>query len=148
MTHLHAHLIVLQAVEQVSPDRLQKAVCGLANGTLTVSLIRQSPFEVRGYVQHGQSKEPYEITLTAARAWCSCPDALFRHAICKHAVALALTVLRHPRPETKRTYQLGDLVHHDGHTGKVICVSGEYISVAWDNGRIAPLTRGQLEDRR
>jgi hypothetical protein len=38
-------------------------------------------------------------------------------------------------------------VHHDGHTGRIICVSGEYISVAWDSGRIAPLTREQLEER-
>ena len=146
MTQHHSHTLVLHVVQSVSSDRLQRAVCGLADGTFTVNLTGQSDTEVRGFVSNGDGKQ-YGVALTAERAFCSCPDSMFRHSTCKHAVVLALHVLRTPQTEAKREWHLGDLVERNGHTGKVICVSGEYISVAWDSGRMAPLTRQQLEER-
>ena len=145
MSH-NSHVLVLHAVQQSTPERLHRAVSGLADGTLTVNLTGQSDTEVRGFVSNGNGKQ-YGVVLTAERAFCSCPDSMFRHSICKHAAALALHVLRTPQTEAKREYHLGDVVERNGHTGKIICVSGEYISVAWDSGRMAPLTRQQLEER-
>jgi predicted nucleic acid-binding Zn finger protein len=89
MTQHHSHTLVLHAVEHVSLDRLQKAVCGLADGTLTVNLTGQSDTEVKGFVRNGNGKQ-YGVALTAERAFCSCPDSMFRHGICKHAAALGL----------------------------------------------------------
>jgi hypothetical protein len=146
MTQHHSHTLVLHAVQKITPERLQRAVSGLADGTLTVNLTGHSETEVKGFVRNGDGKQ-YGVVLAVDRAFCSCPDSIFRHSICKHAVALALHVLRQPRREAKREYHLGDLVERDGHTGKVICVSGEYISIAWDSGRMAPITRQQLEER-
>jgi uncharacterized Zn finger protein len=66
-------------------------------------------------VKKGNDKE-YGCTVTAAGAFCSCPDALYRGGICKHAVVLALYVVRNPlhdladqtqtQPEEQRPYNL------------------------------------------
>ena len=144
MSH-NSHVLVLHAVQQSTPERLHRAVSGLADGTLTVNLTGQSETEVRGFVSNSDGKQN-GVALTADRAFCSCPDAMYRKGICKHAVALALHVLRTPA-EAPRNWHLGDLVERDGHIGNVICVSGEYISVAWDSGRMVPMTQEQLEER-
>jgi hypothetical protein len=47
------------------------------------------------------------------------------------------------RDEVKQ-YHAGDTIEHDGQRGRVIAVSGEYVSVWWDSGRKAALTREQL----
>jgi hypothetical protein len=36
MTQHHSHTLVLHAVQKITPERLQRAVSGLADGTLTV----------------------------------------------------------------------------------------------------------------
>jgi predicted nucleic acid-binding Zn finger protein len=92
MSH-NSHVLVLHAVQKIIPERLQRAVSGLADGTLTVNLTGQSETEVKGFVVNGDGKQ-YGVALTAERAFCSCPDSMFRHSICKHAVSLALHVLR------------------------------------------------------
>src|SRR5687768_2855006 len=99
MTLAAVHSLVLPAVQQVSPDRLQKAVCGLADGTLTVTLTRQSDCDIRALVKNGEGLE-YGVTLTESLIACSCKDALYRGEICKHGVAVALHVLRTPQPKT------------------------------------------------
>jgi hypothetical protein len=94
MTHPYSTLI-MSALQHVTPERLQKAVCGLADGSLTVTLTRQADNEMRGLVKNGDGKE-YGVTLAEASTFCSCPDALYRGLVCKHSVALALHVLRTP----------------------------------------------------
>jgi SWIM zinc finger len=37
------------------------------------------------------------VVLTDGCAFCSCKDSMFRHTICKHAVVLALHVVRSPK---------------------------------------------------
>lgn len=97
MSH-NTHALVLKSVEGIDTERLAKAVCGLADGSLTVNITGQSGREVRGCVVNGDGKR-YEVVLTPERAFCDCPDSTFRHAVCKHAVALALQVLRSPAVE-------------------------------------------------
>ena len=100
MTLSSIHALVLHAVQQVSPDRLQKAVCGLADGSMTITLTRQSESEIRALVKNGEGKE-YGVTLTESLSTCSCKDALYRGGICKHGGAVALHVLRTPQPKTE-----------------------------------------------
>src|SRR5262245_4027141 len=101
MTQLNSHSsLVLTVLQQVSTDRLQRAVTALADGSFTMTLTRQTEAEVRALVKNGEGKE-YGVTLTEVKVFCSCPDALYRGSICKHATTLALVVLRGEIKETK-----------------------------------------------
>jgi hypothetical protein len=140
-------------LQRTTPDRFCKAVDSLTDGSLTITLTRHTETEIRALAKNGTGKE-CGVTLTAAGAFCSCPDALYRGTTCKHAAALALFVLRlpaaetpaaEPQPPARRAYQLGDTVTLEGKTGRVITISGDLISVWWDSGRKSPVTRQQLE---
>src|SRR5262245_29962858 len=99
MTHSNYnphHPLVLSVLQQVSIDRLQKAVALLAEGSVTVTLTRQTETEIRALVKNGEGKE-YGVTVIETGAFCSCPDALYRRVPCKHGALLALSVLRRPQ---------------------------------------------------
>lgn len=81
---------------RVGEQRFAKAAEGIRDGTYRTTITLQTEEEVRGIVKKGNDRE-YGCTLTTAGAFCSCPDALYRGNICKHAVALALWVIRTPR---------------------------------------------------
>jgi hypothetical protein len=83
----HATL-ALSAITHISPERLQKAVCGLADGSMTVTLTHTTDAEVQTLVKNGGGSE-YSMTLTPHQTSCSCPDARWRAVTCKHALALA-----------------------------------------------------------
>jgi uncharacterized Zn finger protein len=85
---------------KVEPGRLQKAVESLVFGANTITVTEQSETEVRGFVTNGDSKQ-YGVVLAEEHAFCSCPDAMYRKNVCKHAVALALYVIRMPKGEEK-----------------------------------------------
>jgi uncharacterized Zn finger protein len=84
---------------RVEDQRFSKAAEGIRNGTYHTTITRQTEEEVRGLVKKGSDKE-YGCTISTAGAFCSCPDALYRGNICKHAVALALCVIRTPLPDS------------------------------------------------
>src|SRR5215510_633514 len=106
MTHFNPHSsLVLTVLQQVSTDRLQRAVTALADGSFTITLTRQTEAEIRALVRNGEGKE-YGVTLTEAQVFCSCPDALYRGSVCKHATTLALAVLRGEVKETKSTHTI------------------------------------------
>jgi hypothetical protein len=90
------HALVLSVLQQVSTDRLQKAVNALADGSLTVTLTRLTEDEIRALMKNGDGKE-YGVILTDTGVFCSCPDALYRGVTCQHATVLALSVLRPPQ---------------------------------------------------
>lgn len=94
------HSLVLPVLQHVTPERLQKAVNALVDGSLTVTLTRQTEAEIRALVKNGEGKE-YGVTLTETGAFCSCPDALYRGVTCKHATIVTLSVLRTAQAETK-----------------------------------------------
>src|SRR5262245_12380548 len=83
---------------KVEPGRLLRATEGLVHGTYEVTVTEQSEKEIAGFVTHDEGPR-YATVLTADRVYCSCPDAMFRHSICKHAVVLALHVIRTPQGE-------------------------------------------------
>ena len=96
------HPLVLTVLQHVSTDRLQRAVNALADGSLTVTLTRQTEVEIRALVKNGEGKE-YGVTLTTTVVFCSCPDTMYRGVTCKHAAVLALSVLRAPQPQEQAT---------------------------------------------
>ena len=89
------HLFALSTVQQVSLERLQRAVGGLADGSITVHLTRYSERELRALATNSDGKE-YGVTLTETLTACSCRDSLYRGGICKHAAAVALHALSAP----------------------------------------------------
>lgn len=93
----HAQSFLLSPLQHVSLDRLQRAVCSLVDGTITLTITRQSATEIRALVRNGDGQE-YGVTLTSSATSCSCKDALYRGVVCKHTVAVALHVLRTPQP--------------------------------------------------
>src|SRR5262245_28774452 len=92
-------MVVTQVLEKVEAGRLQKAVEGLVSGAYTITLASQSETEIRGFVANGDSKQ-YGVVLSEDQAFCSCPDAMYRKDLCKHAVALALYAIRNPKAQT------------------------------------------------
>lgn len=93
-------MIATQILATVDGKRLQKGIEGLLSGAYSIPLTTQSEAEIRGCVANGDGKE-YGVTLTAERAFCSCKDSMFRHTVCKHAVCLALHVIRNPKVEER-----------------------------------------------
>jgi hypothetical protein len=136
--------LTTQILATVEGNRLEKAVSGLGSGAYAVTVTRQGEAEMRGLVKNGDGKE-YGVTLLEGAATCSCPDALYRGVVFKHAVALALHALRTPPEPTPPDFHLDAPVRRNGHVGTVVCVSGDLVSVGWDGGRITPHTRGELE---
>lgn len=93
-------MLTTTILAQVEPSRLQKAVEGFVSGVYTITPTGQTETEVRGFVANGDGMQ-YGVVLTEGRAFCSCKDSMFRHSICKHAVVLALHVIRAPKAEAE-----------------------------------------------
>jgi hypothetical protein len=120
MTFTSIHALVLHCVQDVASDRLQKAVCGLADGSLIVTLTRQSELDIRALVKNGDGKE-YGVTITEAFTACSCKDSLYRGGICKHGAAVALYTLRTPQPKTTAPAPQFPMFHLMWRNGIVLC---------------------------
>jgi SWIM zinc finger len=120
MTLTPVHALVLNAVQHVPADRLQKAVCGLADGSLTITLTRQSETDIRALVTNGTDSE-YGVTLTESLTACSCRDNLYRGGVCKHACAVALHVLRTPQPKKEAPAPQFPMFHLMWRDGIMLC---------------------------
>ena len=114
------HVLTLSTMQQVSLERLQRAVCGLADGSITVSLTRQSERELRALVTNGDSKE-YGVTITETLTTCSCKDALYCGEICKHATAVAVHVLRSAPATLEKPASPKPIFHLMWREGVVLC---------------------------
>jgi uncharacterized Zn finger protein len=93
-------MVTTTILAKVDGQRLQKAVEGLVSGAYTITIVGQSETEVRGFVANGDGTQ-YGVVLSKEHAFCSCPDARYRRGVCKHAVALALYVIRTPKVDTQ-----------------------------------------------
>jgi hypothetical protein len=114
------HPFILTVLQHVSTDRLQRAVTALADGSLTMTLTRQTEAEIRALVKNGEGFE-YGITLTEALTTCSCKDSLYRGTVCKHAAVVALYVLRTPQPKTEVPAPQFPTFHLMWRDGVVLC---------------------------
>jgi predicted nucleic acid-binding Zn finger protein len=86
-------MVTTTILAKADGQRLQKAVEELVSRAYTIALAGQSESEMRGFVTNGDGKQ-YGLVLSEEHAFCSCPDAMYRRSVCKHAVALALYVIR------------------------------------------------------
>jgi len=93
-------MVATTILAKVDGQRLQKAVEGLVSGAYTISVTEQGEQEIRGFVANGDGKD-YGIVLTEEQTVWSWPDAMYSKRIGKHAVALALYVIRTPQSETE-----------------------------------------------
>src|SRR4029453_14816534 len=93
-------MLTQSILAKVEAGRLQKAVEGLVAGAYAITVAARSGEEIRGFVTNGDGKE-YGVVLTIERTFCSCKDRMFRHTTCKHAVILALYVIRTPQAEAE-----------------------------------------------
>jgi uncharacterized Zn finger protein len=138
--------LILRTLRHIPADRLQKATSGLAEGSMTIALTSVSEAEIRALVKNTEGKE-YGVTLTAHGAYCSCPDALYRRAVCKHSGATALFALRRAEDPPAELH-VGDRVRaasDPSRHGTLIAVSAGTVSVWWDHGRKAPCERAAVE---
>jgi hypothetical protein len=87
-----SHLI-LSSIQNANPERLQKAVCGLADGSYQVYLTQQDNRHVQGSVISGEGKE-YAVSIDERFLSCGCPDFSYRGTTCKHLLAFALRILQ------------------------------------------------------
>lgn len=84
---------ILNHIYQVSPERLQRAVCGLADGSFQVYLAQQDNQHVAGSVINGDGKE-YAVQIGEGYISCACPDFGYRNVTCKHLLAFAMRILQ------------------------------------------------------
>ena len=117
MTH---HSLILSVLQNVTTERLQRAVTALTDSSLVITLTRLSGADIRALVKHGTGSE-YGVTLTESLVTCSCKDALYRGGICKHAVAVALHVLRIPQPQKEAPAPQFPTFHLMWRDGIVLC---------------------------
>lgn len=84
---------ILKHIYDVSPERLQKAVCGLADGSYQVYLTQQGNHHVAGSVINGDGKE-YAVQIGDGYLSCECADFSYRQVTCKHLLAFALRIMQ------------------------------------------------------
>ena len=102
----------LAILRESTPDRHQKAVRGLADGSLTITITRQTEQEIRAIVKNGDGKE-YRCILTDSHAVCSCGDAFYRGATCKHLLAVCISQLQQPEQDNR--------IHLMWDNGHILC---------------------------
>jgi uncharacterized Zn finger protein len=96
--------LILNVLEHVTMDRLQKAVETLAKDGYLIRFTTRTETEIGALVLNGDATE-YSVVLTPGKAFCSCKDAMFRHVHCKHVAAVALYALRTPAEEQQHDEQ-------------------------------------------
>jgi SWIM zinc finger len=110
-------VIIVPTLQKADPVRLEKAILGIFDGTLSVTLISTSDAHIRATVKN--STRSYQVSLTADGTTCECPDSTHREGIvCKHATAVALFASRPPQQQVQQfpTHHLrwssGEIVCH------------------------------------
>src|SRR3954469_4945790 len=85
---------LLAPLREVSPDRHNRALRALKDGSLSISITFKTDAEVRALVRNGDGRE-YGVCLTEHGSSCSCPDFLWRGIkACKHIAATAVRCLQ------------------------------------------------------
>ena len=95
LTYIPTHILA-----KVDNERLQRGVEGVTTGAYSFTLTRFSETEIAAYVTNGDGKT-YPVTIATNWQFCGCGDAQHRHAVCKHAVALAVWTLQNSRAAIK-----------------------------------------------
>jgi SWIM zinc finger len=104
---------ILSTLRASTPERHQLAVKGLRDGTFTITIAYKSETELRAIVRNGDGAE-YGVNLSDRGNFCSCKDALYRGAVCKHQLALCVHIL-------EQNEQAQDRIHLMWNDGTVLC---------------------------
>jgi hypothetical protein len=145
-------MIATTTLANVDNDRLQRGVEGLTTGTYHITLTRMTETEISAHVRNGDHTT-YPVTLTEARAFCGCPDSMYRGTVCKHATDLALHAIRtvsEGYPRGTDSLQVGDIVQRNGYRGTVMSVADDFVSIRWEMERIPtplPPEQGAEDDQ-
>src|SRR5262249_39573031 len=119
------------------------ARCGLDDDTMKVKIVgitdlpNDDGYEADILVDatvHNGAEKCYEVCLASHVATCSCKDYEHRGQLCKHICSVAYYLMGDTNPTEKTRFQCGQAVQLRGlrRHGKVVCVSGETISVRWE----------------
>jgi hypothetical protein len=84
---------LLSILRAASPTRHHKAVTGLADGSLTITITHRSDIEMRALVRNGEGTE-YGVVITEHGGFCGCKDFAYRGVVCYHQIALCVYVLQ------------------------------------------------------
>lgn len=105
--------MLLSLLRSASVERHNRAVHGLKDGTLRVTLVSRSPERIDALVRSHTAV--YEVSLTAAHHSCTCGDAVHRAGvICKHVLATVVFCLANPHQEA-------DAMHLAQSDGAILC---------------------------
>jgi hypothetical protein len=88
--HNSTTALTLPVLKKCDPVRLEKAVLGLLDQSLTVTLTHHTESEIRALVKNGD-QVAYTVALTAESATCNCGDFTYRKTICKHLIGVCLS---------------------------------------------------------
>src|SRR5262249_39283283 len=94
----HSIMVTITILAKADGPRLQNAVEEFVSGAYTIALAGQREREVGGFVRNGDGKQ-YGLVFSEGHVFCSCPGGMCRKSGCKHAVALALYVIRTPQAD-------------------------------------------------
>jgi len=128
MTHL------LSTLREVSPDRHNRAVQGLRDHSLTVTLVKQSDAEIRALVKNGSGIER-RVIINDQYAACSCEDFFHRKATCKHLLAVCISCLQQPEQDNR--------IHLMRDTGHILC-GATAVKRFWQNWSLNALNWNDL----
>ena len=87
-------LSLLPLIQGCDMGRYNKAVCGLKDGTLRVTLVTRSEAHIDALVRSRGTV--YQTSLTDHSESCTCPDHQQRHSLCKHLLSVVQYCLLHP----------------------------------------------------
>ena len=104
---------LLSTLRSATPERHQLAVRGLRDRSFSITITFRTESEIRALVKNGDGIE-YGVSLTEHDAFCSCQDALYRGATCKHQLAICVFCLQKNEPTEDRIHLMWD-------NGTVLC---------------------------
>jgi hypothetical protein len=101
--------LIIPPLRQCTPERLARAVDGLMDGSIEVTVTHCDETEIRALVRNGNGVA-YIVVLAAETSTCNCGDATYRTdaacperpVVCKHQIAVCLSVshkARQPAPQ-------------------------------------------------
>jgi hypothetical protein len=83
----------LSLLRSCDPTRHSKAVAGLYDGSLTITLTYKSDSEIRTLVRNGEGTE-HCLVITDRGNFCGCKDFAWRGVTCYHQIAAAVWCLQ------------------------------------------------------
>ena len=105
--------LTLPVLKKCDPIRLEKAILGLLDQSLTITLTHQEQGRIYAIASNGDGIK-YDVALTAAGVSCTCSDFTYRKTICKHLIGACLSASHAARQAPAPT-------HLRWRSGEILC---------------------------